>query len=110
MLKPCEIHKNRHFVSVSPYFAEAVGQGKKINRKERRYIKIETDGKIYTYNVDIEFFKKFFPDEKGDTVMLYDRDFERKQLNDRILIVKIDKEFRKVCPECLENIFYSDGE
>lgn len=68
MQKPCEIHHNQHFISVSPYLAEAVKRGEKINTKERRYIKIKTDEKIYTYNVDKGFFKQFFPEEKNNTI------------------------------------------
>lgn len=108
MLKPCEIHKTSRSVVVSPYFSGAVVQGKKINKKERRFIKIESYGKIYTNIVDIDFFKKFFPDEKSDSVTLHDRNMDLKQLNDRVLIVKMRKEYQHVCPECLEDIFYSD--
>lgn len=110
MLKPCEKHSSAINALVSPYLFKAVAQGSKINRKEQRFIRVEGEGGFSRFVVDKDFFEKYFPDAKENSVVLRDRNIKLKQLNDRVLIVKIEKELRLVCSECLEEIFYSDNE
>jgi len=105
-MKPafCEKHGVQQFVMTSPLLAAAITQGESIKETDLRRLQIESLGKTFEYFVDREFLDEFMiaPDKR--ILILKDRDKPSKQLNDRLIIQKIVREMKWVCPVCLKAV------
>jgi hypothetical protein len=107
MTKPafCKIHKVQSFILTSPRFAEAIEHRENLSTDEVITLKIHSYGKIYDYKIDDAFIKEFNLSPVDDEVILRDREKTEKKLNDRLLIQKITRAMKYVCPLCLSEVF-----
>lgn len=100
----CEKHKRAGHVLTSPKLVAAAKNNEPVDGADIRYIQFNSTDGSYQNPVDLDFFEKLgFPADQS-IVELNDRDKSSNQLNDRIVIVKITKEMRGVCPDCLEAV------
>lgn len=100
----CEKHGAQQFVMTSPRIAAAIVRGQSIKETELRKLQIESLGKTFEYFVDSEFLDKLKIASDERTLILKDRDKRAKQLNDRLIIQKIVREMKWVCPVCLKSV------
>ena len=104
-MKPvfCEIHGVQEFVITSPKLADAIAHGELIAETDLRKLQIESVGARFEYYfVDSGFLNEFQIISDSQTVSFKDRDKVSKQLNDRLIIQKIVRAMKRVCPDCLE--------
>ena len=107
MTKPafCKKHDVQSFILTSPRFAEAVERRENLSVDEVLTLRIHSYGKIYEYKIDDTFMEEFSLSPADGAVILYDREKTKKKLNDRLLIQKITRAMKYVCPVCLSEVF-----
>lgn len=105
-MKPafCEKHGVQQFIMTSPRLAAAITQDESIKETDLRELQIETLGKTFEYFVDREFLDNLMIASGERILILKDRDKASKQLNDRLIIQKIVREMKWVCPVCLNTV------
>lgn len=105
-MKPafCEKHGVQQFVITSPKLAAAITRSELIEEADLRKLQIDSFGKTFEYFVDSGFLSEFKIVSDEPTVILKDRDKASKKLNDRLIIQKIVREMKWVCPICLKTI------
>jgi hypothetical protein len=105
-MKPafCEKHGVQKFVLSSPRLAAAIAQDESIKETDLRRLQIESLGKTFEYFVDREFLDNLLIASEEQILNLKDRDKKSKQLNDRLIIQKIVREMKWVCPVCLSTV------
>lgn len=101
---PCLKHGVQPFVQTSPRLAEAIEFSNHLNSDQIVTLKILSYGKIFEYKIDVAFVYEFNIIPVEGEVMLRDRDREEKKLNDRLLVQKITRAMKWVCPICLSEI------
>lgn len=94
------------YVATSPRLAAAISSNESMPPEEIRYLRFRNDGKSYERAVDSNFLEKFGLPVNDAVVILKDRDKALKQLNDRLLIQKIIREMKGVCPLCLDGVLH----
>ena len=106
MSKPafCKKHNVQLFIQTSPRLTEAIEYNKKLNPDEIVKLKILSYGKIFEYKIDRTFANELSMIPVDDEVILGERDEKEKKLNDRLLIQKITRAMKWVCPVCLSEI------
>lgn len=100
----CNEHGAQSFVPTSPLLATLIEEKKEIGSEEVCRIHVRSLGRDFEILVDGQFFREFFDDTARGEAFLVDRDKERKQLNDRLLIQRITGRLRWVCPVCLQRL------
>lgn len=105
-MKPayCEKHGVEQFVLTSPRLADAIKLNEYFCSDEILKLKIESSEGCSDFFIDIELLKKFKLSEVDRVVTLHDRDKPKNILNDRLLIQKIIRYMKWVCPLCLIEI------
>ena len=88
----------------SPRIAAAIVPAQSMKENELRKLKIVSLEKTFEYFVDSELLDemKIASDER--TLILKDRDKRAKRLNDRLVIQKIVRKMKWVCPVCLKSV------
>jgi len=106
MTKPafCKKHNAQPFVQTSPRLAEAIENNDCLSPDDVVTLKILSYGKIFEYKIDSDFVNEFNIIPVDGEVMLRDRDKQEKKLNDRLLVQKITRAMKYVCPICLSEI------
>jgi hypothetical protein len=106
-MKPafCKIHNVQAFIQTSPRLAEAIEYRENLSIDEVVSLKILSYGEIYEYKIDYTFVKEFNFALVDGVVMLRDRDKTENKMNDRLLIQKVTRAMKWVCPLCLSEIF-----
>jgi hypothetical protein len=106
-MKPafCKKHNVQSFIQTSPRLAEAIEYKVNLNIDEVVTLKILSYGKIFEYKIDNTFANEFNLAHVDGVVMLRDRDKTEKKMNDRLLIQKVTRAMKWVCPLCLSEIF-----
>lgn len=100
----CVKHRREGLVLSSPKFVAAAISNESVDPDDVRHIRINSEGWISKNPVDRVFFEKLgFPAHQS-CVHLNDRDKSSRKINDRILILKIKKEMRGVCTDCLDDV------
>lgn len=102
----CKRHHIQRFITTSAKFAAAIANNESVSPEEVRTLQIDADGTIYEKKVDAGLLEQFGFPVTHAVVRLKDRDKSAKQLNDRILILKIRKEMKWVCPVCLRELLH----
>jgi hypothetical protein len=112
MTKPafCKKHNVQSFVQTSPRLAEAIENNEYLSTDKIVTLKILSYGKIFEYKIDIAFVNELDIIPVDGEVMLRDRDKKEKKMNDRLIIQKITREMKWVCPICLSEIFTKSEE
>jgi hypothetical protein len=105
----CKKHGIQNLILTSPKIANAVNDECKTFDDKIIWLKIESSGNDSKYYVDCDFLEGFMPEKIKKEVILKDRDKEKKELNNRILILKIFKKMATACPECLKDSFKKWG-
>jgi hypothetical protein len=102
-MKPafCKKHNIQTFIQTSLRLAEAIECKENLSVDEVIILKILSYGKIYEYKIDNTFANEFNLSPVDGVVMLRDRDKTEKKMNDRLLIQKVTREMKWVCPLCL---------
>ncbi|UOD30429.1 hypothetical protein INH39_01330 [Massilia violaceinigra] len=100
---PCEKHGIQWFITTSPKLATAIDNSESVSIEEIRIVQIDSDGMIFKNTVDAGFLEELSLPFTHAVVCLKDRDKSAKQLYDRILILKMRKEMKWVCPACLRD-------
>lgn len=100
----CEKHPRQGLVLTSPKFVASAKCNEFVGSDDIRYINIHSDGRMGRNPVDRVFFEKLgFPVEHF-FVILHDRDKIARQLNDRMLVLKIKREMAGICTDCLDAV------
>lgn len=99
----CDKHGPQPFTQTSPKLAEKISAISSVSEVDIRRIEIDSGGKSFQYLVDVEFLKRFMLPVDQDIVVLRNCNKGLKQLNDRLIIQKITKEMKWVCPLCFNN-------
>jgi hypothetical protein len=107
MTKPafCKKHNVQSFILTSPRLAEAIENRENLSIDEIVTLKILSNEKIFEYKIDSMFVKEFNSNPVGGAVMLRDRKKTSKNMNDRLLIQKVTRTMKWVCPLCLSEVF-----
>jgi hypothetical protein len=110
MSKPafCKKHNVQLFIQTSPRLADAIECTEYFNSDEIVRLKILSHGEIFEYKIDRTFVNELSMIPVDDEVILRDRDEKEKKLNDRLLIQKITRAMKWVCPVCLSEILTKD--
>ncbi|MFT3930601.1 MAG: hypothetical protein QM709_09945 [Spongiibacteraceae bacterium] len=104
MSKPVffSVHGAQWFTSTSPPLFELVCRGGKAPGMRLSKLVVESFGRVNEYTVDDEFLKGFGLISENGVISLRDRDKSKKLMNDRLVIQKIFREVKWVCPLCLK--------
>lgn len=107
MTKPafCKKHNVQSFILTSPRLAEAIEYRENLSIDGIVTLKILSYGKIFEYKIDDMFVKEFNFNPVDGVVMLHDREKTEKKMNDRLLIQKVTRSMKWVCPLCLSEVF-----
>lgn len=100
----CERHNIQPFILTSPHLAAAIKRGDHISSDEITKLKIFSMGKYFEYLIDIKFLKELKITPVDGVVIMRDRDKTEKKMNDRLLVQKIMREMKWVCPLCLSEV------
>ena len=102
-MKPafCKKHNIQFFIQTSLRLAKAIGCKGNLSIDEVITLKILSYGKIFEYRIDNTFANEFNLSPVDGVVMLRDRDKTEKKMNDRLLIQKVTRAMKWVCPLCL---------
>jgi len=96
----CKKHGIQNLILTSPEIAKAVSNESQTLKNKIVLLKTESVENNNVYFVDDVFLKEFIPEIIEKEVHLKDRNKEKKELNDRLLILKILKKMSTACPEC----------
>lgn len=101
----CPIHECELNFFVSNVLYEKVQNNMHINEFDIAYIVVETEGdNCLKYAVDRFFFEKYFSCVNSSIVYLKDRNRKLKEMNDRLIIKRIEKELCPVCKKCFQSL------
>ncbi|NHZ98335.1 MULTISPECIES: hypothetical protein [Massilia] len=106
MKKYCEKHGEHLFVWTSPRLAEAIANSRPVPHEEIRHLHWNYAGRDSDRVVDAAYLVNLGIPANDAVVVLKDRDEQMKQLNDRLLIMRIRKELQRVCPFCLDRMVH----
>lgn len=105
MFEFCPVHKCELNFFVSSVLYEKIQKNIQINAFDIAYIVVETEGnKCLKHAVDKKFFEKYFSCVNESIVYLKDRNRNTKEMNDRLVIKRIEKELYPVCKKCFQSL------
>ena len=106
----CEIHgRQNHDALVSPKISASMEEAEIEQGLSLRQIVIVSEEKRWSYWVNEAFIHEFIPAASDKEIVLYDRSKKAKELRDRLLMRKIIKAMKRVCPACLEEYLQKSG-
>ena len=107
MMKPafCKKHNVQSFIQTSPRFAQAIENRENLSKDEVATLRILSRGEVFDYKIDNTLVNEFNFSPVDGVVILRDRDAPGGRLNDRLLVQKVTRTMKWVCPLCLSEIF-----
>lgn len=105
VMKPgvCKRHDAQRFVLTSPRLAVAISN-QILSPLNIFIIRVDCSGSDFEFLVDCEFPEKYGISSGESVIGLKDRDKLAKQLNDRLIIQKMVRDMKWVCPLCLHMV------
>lgn len=109
MLGLCDVHDKTENINVSSVLKNILKRG--CSLKEEKMVKVcvikiedGEENRKYTYFISKDEADKLKINSKSGVVEIFDRDKEKKEINDRVVVVEIKRNITPICDDCFKNL------